>query len=154
MIDINQFKDKIKKLFLNEQPVLMKNNNVYYVLENYKIVKQNEFYELYHHNIFKDKTYKSKTAISWCIAHYEQRWELARDLILTDHRLAAREFDVDIHSLRMNQGDKTYRALHRDLYYENVDRSKMLKRKLNKLTNLAKYNKIKDLKNESQRISA
>jgi len=154
MINLSQFKIKVKNLFSNEKlPPVLKEDNVYYVFDKYKIVKEQGRFALYRSETFVNYVNKSSTAMSWCLANKSQNWQLAHDLIYYDNQIESKKFDMDIHKQMAKKVDNDDdRNLHYDLYVESLNRLKQFERNLQKSVNLAKYNKIKDFQNESNRI--
>ena len=113
----------------------------FHVFARYRIINEDDLFHLYLNDDLVHIVERSKTAMSWCIAHYEQRWELASNLIKTDRELSAREFDMRVHRDLSTVGCAEDRHLHLDLFFENKDRMVQLRDKLQKYVNLAKRNK-------------
>jgi len=95
----------------------------------------------------------TRTALSWCIADKNRAYNTARELLLTDNKLAALTNDI---STRAAIGDRSNNPQLRETILTKLEskiiQKKLLEIQLTKCVNWAKYIQQRGFDNETQRI--
>jgi hypothetical protein len=94
----------------------------------------------------------TRTALSWCIADKHKAYNTARELLLTDNKLAALTQDITV---RAKIGDRSNNPALREIVLTKLEskiiQKKLLENQLTKCVNWAKYIQLRGFENETAR---
>jgi hypothetical protein len=144
------FRQEFKDILPN---VILKNDNgVYEVFGHYRIQSERPGYRVFCGATDVGRFAHTRTALSWCIADKHRAYNTARELLLTDNKLAALTQDINT---RAAIGDCSRDPVLRETILTKLE-SKIIQKKLleNQLTNCvswAKYIQQRGFDNETAR---
>jgi hypothetical protein len=151
---------ELESLVRNELKSIMPNiiwrndSGDYELFGKYRIVANRPGYTVYCSATEVGEFSSTRTAVSWCVADKYRNYNLARDILRTDTRLAAVTSDIFV---RMGVANKSKRAEFRESIDTKLEtkiiRKKELEKQLAKYVNLAKYLQQKGFENETARSS-
>jgi hypothetical protein len=136
--------------------VIIKRGNKYQAYSEYHIQEMPTSWQVT--TDFSDKIYEfntAKTALAWCIAYKTGRYELAKTIETLDHRLSAKQVDIDILSYYLHKGveDPDTQFIYQSRLSEDINSRQFYKKQLVKCLNSAKYIKIKGSSHELNRFN-
>jgi hypothetical protein len=95
----------------------------------------------------------SRTALSWCIADKYKDYNLSKDILLLDNKLAGLSNDIQTRaSLADRSKDPNFREYVGTKLETKMIRKKIVENQLTNCINLAKYLQQRGFTNETQRI--
>ena len=151
---------ELESLVRNELKSIMPNiiwrndSGDYELFGKYRIVANKPGYTVYCSATEVGEFSSTRTAVSWCVADKYRNYNLARDILRTDTRLAAVTSDIFV---RMGVANKSKRAEFRESIDTKLEtkiiRKKELEKQLAKYVNSAKYLQQKGFENETARSS-
>jgi hypothetical protein len=126
----------------------------YELFGRYRIVANRPGYTVYCSATEVGEFSSTRTAVSWCVADKYRNYNLARDILRTDTRLAAVTSDIFV---RMGVASRSKRPEFRESIDTKLEtkiiRKRELEQQLAKYVNLAKYLQQKGFENETARSS-
>jgi hypothetical protein len=126
----------------------------YEVFGKYRIVPRSLTFEVFCRHDRVGTFNSTKTALSWCIADKLQKYNLARELLHVDNKLALLDNDIKIRAALGDRGrDKDFREAVFAKLETKIIQKKQLKNQLTKCVNVAKYYQQRGFNNETQRTS-
>jgi len=155
MISTKKFTELFKNEFAALEPnsIFKNDQGEYEVFGRYRIIKESDGYRVYCSATDVGLFYKSKAALSWCVADKFAQFNKARDILKLDNRLHF--LTVDINS-RATIGDRVKTADQHEIILTKLE-SKLLQKKeienrLADCVNWAKYYQQQGFDNETARI--
>lgn len=137
---------KLEHWFQREFPKVMPNLLLrnewgeYIVFGHYKIIKSNRKYNVTCGATEVGQFDSSKTALSWCIADKYRQYNLAREILNTDNRLASLSDDIIARTAAAGRCRDTNIKENIEIKIQSkIIQKKYLEKQLNKCVNLAKY---------------
>jgi len=126
----------------------------YELFGKYRIVANRPSYTVYCSATEVGEFSSTRTAVSWCVADKYCNYNLARDILRTDTRLAAVTSDIIV---RMGVANRSKRAEFRESIDTKLEtkiiRKKELEQQLANYVKMAKYLQQKGFENETARSS-
>ena len=151
---------ELESLVRNELKSIMPNliwrndQGEYELFGKYRIVSNRPGYTVYCSATEVGDFSSTRTAVSWCVADKYRNYNLARDILRTDVRLAAVTSDIIV---RMGVASRSKRPEFRESIDTKLEtkiiRKKELEQQLAKYVNSAKYLQQKGFENETARSS-
>jgi hypothetical protein len=124
----------------------------YQLFGNYRIVRLKTGVEVWRQNTLISDFSSTKTATAWCVADKFNKFDLANQLLETDHRLSHIKNDI---KLRMNLAKRSNSAKFKDQVISKLEskfvNQKCLEKQLTECVNLAKYFQHRGFSNETAR---
>jgi len=144
------FRQEFKDITSN---LIWKNDHgVYEVFGHYRIAPTRPGYRVFCSATDVGVFSNTRTALSWCIADKHRAYNIARELLLTDNKLAALTQDI---STRAAAGDRSQDPAWRETILTKLEtkiiQKKLLENQLTKCVDWAKYIQQKGFDNETAR---
>ncbi len=132
--------------------IIPMDNGSYEVFGKYQIIPQRPGYRVMCHATEVGFFNNTRTAMGWCIADKYRDYNLARDLLLLDNKLAYMNNDINA---RANLADHSRRVEFRETVGTKLEskliHKKLVENQLDKCINLAKYLQQRGFNNETAR---
>jgi hypothetical protein len=150
-----EFDRMFRQEFRDTMPnVIWQNENgTYQVFGNYTIQPGRTGYQVFCSATEIGTFSSTRSALSWCIADKNKSYNTAREILLTDNKLAALSHDINA---RAAVGDRSKNPELRETILTKLEskiiQKKLLENRLTKCVNWAKYIQQRGFDNETQRI--
>lgn len=149
-----EFDRLFRQEFQNILPntIWQNDNGVYQVFGHYRIHPQRPGYRVLCAETDVGTFNTSRTALSWCIADKNRLYNVAREILYMDNKLASLTQDIDA---RARVGDRSNNPVFRETIGAKLEtkiiHKKQLEIQLAKYVNWAKYFQQRGFDNEAQR---
>lgn len=154
MIRDQDFDRMVRSEFREILPSLIwqNNNGDYEAFGKYRIVPMYPGYNVYINDDFKGYFNSTRTAISWCVADKYQQYNLARDLLNYDTKLANIKNDIFVRAAIANKTRDFALRENIEIKLElKILHKRNIESHLTKCLNWAKYLQQKGFENETAR---
>lgn len=136
----------------NMHNLIVQHDGVLVVFGHYKIVENQQQFEVHTYSQDSIEFSSKRTALSWCIADYKNRLKLANNILTLDRK--KRLLASDIHC-RKTMAERSRNNEFTDLVITKIqpkiDSYQAVNSELEKCVNQAKYIQIKGFNNETAR---
>jgi hypothetical protein len=136
----------------NMHNLIVQHDGVLVVFGHYKIVENQQQFEVHTYSQDPIEFSSKRTALSWCIADYKNRLKLANNILTLDRK--KRLLASDIHC-RKTMAERSRNNEFNDLVITKIqpkiDSYQAVNSELEKCVNQAKYIQIKGFNNETAR---
>jgi hypothetical protein len=149
---------EVERMFRQEFRDLMPNviwqndDGIYEVFDRYRIHPERRGFRVFCHATDVGTFSTTRSALSWCIADKHQAYNTARELLETDHKLAALTADI---ATRAAIGDRSRDPGLKETILTKLEskiiQKKLLENQLTKCVNWAKYVQQRGFENETAR---
>jgi hypothetical protein len=142
---------ELRDIMLNV--IIPTDSGIYEVFGKYRIVPERPGYTVLCHATEVGFFNSTRTALGWCIADKYCDYNLARDLLVLDNKLAGLSNDIDT---RARLADRSKLPEFRESVGTKLEtkliQKKIIENQLANCVNLAKYLQQRGFNNETQRI--
>jgi len=149
---------EVERVFRQEFRDLMPNviwqsdDGVYQVFDRYRIQREAQGFRVFCSATDVGVFATTRTALSWCIADKNRAYNTARELLETDHKLAALTADI---AIRAAIGDRSRDPVLREIILTKLEskiiHKKTLENRLTKYVSWAKYCQQRGFEDETAR---
>jgi hypothetical protein len=146
------------RMFRQEFPDVIANliyrddNGAYCVFDKYKIVPERPGYRVFCSATDVGLFSSTKNALSWCIADKYKAYNLARDILQLDIKLAALTSDINARAMLADSSkNHAFRETIETKLETKIIRKKKVESELSKCVNWAKYIQQRGFNNETVR---
>jgi hypothetical protein len=133
--------------------ILPQDDGTYEVFGKYRIIPERPGYTVLCHGTTVGFFSATRTALSWCIADKYKDYNLSKDILLLDNKLAGLTNDINA---RVSIADRSSKPDFREYVATKLEtkliRKKIVENQLNNCVNMAKYLQQRGFTNETQRI--